>query len=34
MKIAQARSYPWLFLVLGATTWFALWAVYGYMVTS
>jgi hypothetical protein len=34
MKTAQAQPYPWMFFVIGATTWFGLWAIYGFVTTS
>jgi hypothetical protein len=34
MKITHARSNPWALIVIGATAWFGLWALYGYAVIS
>jgi hypothetical protein len=34
MKNAQVRLNPWLLLAAGATSWFAIWAVYSYVVNS
>jgi energy-coupling factor transporter transmembrane protein EcfT len=34
MKTTRARAHPWVYFVVGATAWFAISAIYGYVVNA